>query len=61
MDITRILIIEDNPGDAGLVEHVDTGFLAYLANLTEVARHAPAVANSIVQEECVILCKWHGC
>jgi glycine hydroxymethyltransferase len=31
-------------------EKTDTGFLAYLANLTEVARQAPAVAKAIVQE-----------
>jgi len=32
------------------LEDVDTGFLAYLANLTEVARRAPDVARAIVQE-----------
>ena len=31
-------------------EDVDSGFLAYIANLTEVARCAPSVAQSIVQE-----------
>ena len=31
-------------------EHVDAGFLGYLGNLTEIARVAPQVARSIVQE-----------
>ena len=31
-------------------EEVDSGFLAYIANLTEVSKSAPAVAKAIVQE-----------
>jgi len=31
-------------------EEIDTGYLGYLANLTEVAKRAPAVARAIVQE-----------
>lgn len=31
-------------------ENVDAGFLGYIANLTEVAKTAPSVAKSIVQE-----------
>lgn len=31
-------------------DHVNTGFLGYLASLTEIARVAPQVARSIVQE-----------
>ena len=31
-------------------DDVDTGLLAYLANLTETAKRAPAVAKAVVQE-----------
>ena len=32
------------------LEDIDTGFLAYIANLSETARVAPAVARSVVRE-----------
>jgi glycine hydroxymethyltransferase len=31
-------------------ENIDAGFLAYLANLTEVSKVVPQIAQSIVQE-----------
>ncbi|MFP6615843.1 MAG: glycine hydroxymethyltransferase, partial [Candidatus Hydrogenedentota bacterium] len=31
-------------------ESIDSGFLAYIANLTEVSKSAPAMAKSVVQE-----------
>jgi len=33
-------------------EHIDAGFLGYIASLTEVAKVAPQIARSIVQELC---------